>query len=359
MNRFAETRGAILCALCILCALFACSDSPEPLGRANISFLAPEDGSLGDNSYNDAALSGVMSFSKSTGTPMKILYPSYYVDADSLYRTWLAENAAKDSCVLILSTPSYAELVRKTPPHITGRGTRILLYETSDTIDGVTTFQINRYGVSYLAGTIAHLTSAYVLAAMKGNRTVDEAVSGFIDGHKYAAVIEGHEYQNDTVYYLGDSETYFNVPVQAYNFLVDHSPRDYIVYPLLGGSNKGVVSYYVMNSWTGDLFVGMDVYQGDQSDNVPFSVVIKIDSLLSHYLQEWKGGRNWEQARSYNMDESWADVVETKDYAETFEKMSFFSLCTELYFRNPDTMRILYDKYIDIAVQKEKEFYGK
>lgn len=363
MIRFAELKWAFLCVLCAVCALCGCSDddaSPRLPGKANITMLVPEYSPFGDLSYNDQALTGVMLASSYTNTSLKLLYPTSYTPADSLYRAWLEENADKDSCVLILCSPFYEEIVRQYPPRITGRGTRILLYETPDTIEGVTTFQINRYGISYLAGAMSFFKPAYVLAAMKGNKTTDDAVQGYLDGHKYGSTHElDYEDDPDTVYYLGDDESYFNRPLEAFNFLTEHSPKEHIVFPLLGGSNKGVVKYFTMNTFLGVFFIGIDVYQGDQCNYVPFSVIINISSLLNYYINEWKEGREWEQAKSYNMDANWVDIKPTDGIAPFAVRCPYLTVGVRHMFRaNPDTLTVLYNKYKGLAEQKEREFYG-
>ncbi len=366
MIRFADLKWAFLCVFCAVCALCGCSDddaSPRLPGKANITMLVPEYSPFGDLSYNDQALTGVMLASSYTNTSLKLLYPTAYTPADSLYRAWLEENADKDSCVLILCSPFYADIVRQYPPRITGRGTRILLYETPDTIEGVTTFQINRYGISYLAGAMSFFKPAYVLAAMKGNKPTDEAVRGYLDGHQYGRTHEPDAFTRyrDTVFYLGDDESYFNRPLEAFNFMSDLRPRDYILFPLLGGSNKGVVNYYTLNSYLGEFFIGMDVYQGNQCIYVPFSVIINIGSVLNQYVNSWKEGRQWPQAKSFNMEDGWVNIETTDNIAETVNTYSaFMNIGVKIMFRdNPDTLSVLYNKYKNIAVQKEKEYYGK
>ncbi len=364
MIRLSELKWALLCALCAVFALCACSDDDaaalRSTGRANITMIAPEGSPFGDLSYNDDALNGVLLASHYTNTPLKLLYPTFYTDADSLYRAWLEDNADKDSCVLILSSPVYTEYVRRTPPHITGKGTRILLYESSDTIEGISTVQINRYGISYLAGAMTYFRPATVLAAMKGNQPTDEAIDGYLAGHKYVREKENDEiYERDTVFYLGDSESYFNRPTEAFNFLNDHSMSNRILFPLLGGSNKGVLSYYNMNAWFADFFVGMDVYQGDRCKLVPFSVIINIGELLSEYIYRWKNGMDWEQAKSYNMDANWVEIMTTDNFAKTVEEGLQMPVDVVLMYRqNPDTMSALYVRYKALAAQKEKEYYG-
>ncbi len=344
-------------------ALCSCSDDDEmvtpPRGRSNITFLIPESTALGDNSYNDAAVAGVLGFMNNTGTPVKFLYPSYELSADSLYRRWLAENADKDSCVLVLSTPEYAQLVKDTPPRLTGQGTRILLYETGEAIDGVSTFTINRYGASFLCGAMACFREAYIFAAMKGLKSLDDAVAGFKAGHEYGCKQEGtYNYEYDVEHYLGTGAESFETPLAAYNYLQEHNPDRYILFPLLGGSNKGVVNYYTLNYYTGGFFIGMDVAQDIQSDLVPYSMVVRIGFLLNYYLQQWKAGQEWAKTASYNLDDDWIRIETTDDFSKNFDYIEVSNQISIMFEQNPDTLTVLRDKYYDTAVEKERAYYG-
>jgi len=105
--------------LCCVLALSACSsDDDDATGReeglarlATVTLMATPNG-LGDNGYNDAAAEGVFAFASETGTRLRLLLPKDEAEAQTMYRQWLADNAAQDSAVLILGSSVYETIAR-------------------------------------------------------------------------------------------------------------------------------------------------------------------------------------------------------------------------------------------------------
>ena len=110
---------------------------------------------LGDNGYNDAAAEGVFAFAGETGTRLRLLLPKDEAEAERMYHQWLADNAAQDSAVLILGSSVYETIARSNRATLSGKGSRVLLFESDAEIDGVSTVIISRYGVSWLAGAMS------------------------------------------------------------------------------------------------------------------------------------------------------------------------------------------------------------
>ena len=86
-----------------------------------MTLLATHNG-MGDNGYIDSSVEGVFTFAFQTNTPMQMLLPKDKEEAEMLYNLWLAENADRDSSVLVVGTEAYSNFVESTPVQFTGRG---------------------------------------------------------------------------------------------------------------------------------------------------------------------------------------------------------------------------------------------
>ena len=284
-----------------LLLLAACSKDDElehdSTGLATVTYLTTPNG-LGDNGYNDAAAEGIFGFAHATGTRLRLLQPENTEEAQTMYRQWLTDNAAKDSAVLILGSSVYETIARQTSAaeqdrlqSLQERGGRVLLFESDADIEGISTVMITRYGVSYLAGAMSQDFNALVLSALKDSPLLDEAVSGFLAGYN-AHHAEGTEAE---VRYLSDSEAGFAMPDSAYHLMAARIAQTFVyrdmIFPLLGGSGIGVLRAMNDEEANLGLVIGMDVDQSAFSSRVPFSMVIQIGEVLHRYLDAWIAGR--------------------------------------------------------------------
>ena len=99
---------------------------------------------LGDNGYNDNAIGGVLSFIDKYDTRFHLLQPSTKAEAELLYRTWLNDNALKDSSLIILGSSDYEDIACKYQTSFTGKGTQVLLFESTSV-----PFSQDDYYISY------------------------------------------------------------------------------------------------------------------------------------------------------------------------------------------------------------------
>ena len=136
----------------------ACSNDEEvereTVRQATVTYLTSPNG-LGDNGYNDEAAEGVFAFVDATGTRMRLLLPENEAEAETMYRQWLTDNAEKDSAVIILGNSAYECIAQSNHATLTGKGCRVLLFESEAAIEGVSTVIVSHYGVSFLAGAMS------------------------------------------------------------------------------------------------------------------------------------------------------------------------------------------------------------
>ena len=301
----------------LLLACTACSSdddtttAPPQRGKPSVTLLASVEG-LGDNGYNDCMVNGIFGFYEQTGVVVRLLLPTDMAEAETMYQQWLTANAKTDSAVIIVGSGAYEKMVGQATPTLTGSGSRILLTESQANISGVSTVAINRYGVSYLAGAMLGDFPVYILAAAPNVPMLESAIKGFQDGH---AAHAGQD-ATVTVGYLTEGESAFANPGLAYRTMSERmtpgsEPSVYkeSVFPLLGGSYVGVQQAMSDNILNAGLLVGMDVDRSGQSNNIPFSLVIHIDRIISNYLNEWRKGQPWLQSSTLGLAQQATDIV--------------------------------------------------
>lgn len=323
---------------------------PERQETASVTLLTAPYG-LGDNGYNDCIASGVFAFAEQNDINVRLLLPNSEAEAREMYADWLSDNAVSDSAVIILGSSIYESLAEETPFTLKGEGSRVLLAESNseNLPTGVTTFMINRYGVSYLAGAMSKDFDALVFAAAPGYVTLESAICGFLDGHM------AYKDSNRTseVIYLAEDESGFAMPDSAYRVMArrmqDHLMYDEIVFPLLGGSATGVLRCINDSKFSMALIVGMDVDQTGRSSRIPYSIVVHIDCVIHQYLKEWRDGNEWQRKQTLGMKDRVVDMVFTPNFFE------YLNIWDDRY-EDPETFVKLYEEFYTEALQKEIEY---
>jgi basic membrane lipoprotein Med (substrate-binding protein (PBP1-ABC) superfamily) len=356
----------VLDIVCCLLLLTACNKDIDetvtvdaPKGVATVTFLVTPNG-LGDNNYNDAAAECIFAFAGETGTRLRLLLPGDEAEAETMYRYWLTDNAAQDSAVMILGSSAYETMARQVSAtdsdklkSLQERGGRVLLFESEASIDGISTVLVSHYGVSWLAGAMTQGFDALILAAATGVPALEESIAGFRDARgKYAGEYCGNQCKT-TLHYLSDSEKGFAMPDSAYHYITRRAEEtlnyDEFIFPLLGGSEAGVLRYLNDDIFTMALMVGMDVDQTGQSTRIPFSVVIRIGDVIRQYLNEWQNGHEWPRHLRLGISDGAADIVITPDFNRYLNSW-------DDRYADPDTFLKLYRQYKDEAIKKEAEY---
>lgn len=335
----------------LLWILVSCADNnvQQEIGcrKANVTLLVSPYG-LGDNGYNDCIADAVFAFSEQHGTEVHLLLPDNEKEAARLYAQYLADNENKDSSIIILGASSYEHIAKQTPLTLKGKGSRVLLVDgNSDELpDGVFSFIIDRYGVSYLVGAMSADFNALIFAAAPGYTTLESAIKGFVDGHTtYRDAGRASE-----VVYLADGEEGFAMPDSAYRVIARRMQYSWIydemIFPLLGGSGSGVLRCVNDDEFAMALVVGMDVDQTGRCSRVPFSVVIHVGDVICQYLEEWLEGEEWAHRHVWGLAEEAVNIIFTPNFFDGLD------IWDERY-ENPEIFKIRYETYYEEALKKE------
>ena len=302
----------------------------------------------GDNGYNDLILSGALRYYQAhEDVKFSLQHPLDWEDASNLLDSWVeSTRESKEGALLLLASSDYKELLTAGTWTLADNQ-HIVVFECEH--DGlperVSSFRIGRYGASYLSGCMAHESpEAYVVAAMEHDKLMDEAVTGFCDGYRHTSGNEA------VVHYLAEDYKGYGMPDEAYRF-VDELDEAF-VYPLAGGSNNGIYKYSREAKLSFLLVAGMDMDCSDYSTRIPFSVVVHIDEVVYAMLDEWATSRTLPPHTDYTLASDGVIGVDINEYF--FDRVWIW----RDYYEDSDYWLKVRDKYIEEALEKEREYAG-
>lgn len=143
------------------------------------------------------------------------------------------------------------------------------------------------------------------------------------------------------------------MPDSAYHVLSARANQywnyDEMIFPLLGGSVTGVVSYLNSGEFCMALMVGMDVDQGMQSSRIPFSLVIRIGDTLKQYLDDWRAGQDWLATRRLGLADGMTGIAFTSNF---WKNLAIY----DNRYSEEDTFLNLYNSYREEAIRREAEY---
>ena len=140
------------------------------------------------------------------------------------------------------------------------------------------------------------------------------------------------------------------MPDEAYRF-VDELDEAF-VYPLAGGSNNGIYKYSREAKLSLLLVAGMDMDCSDYSTRIPFSVVVHIDEVVYAMLDEWATSRTLPPHTDYTLASDGVIGVDINEYF--FDRVWIW----RDYYEDSDYWLKVRDKYIEEALEKEREYAG-
>lgn len=312
--------------------------------------LVTSTGGGGDNGYNDLILSGVMDFYRDNEDEVSfsLRHPANMDEAGAIVSQWLERTSGfEGNSILLLASGDYRKMVEEMHPELTG-GQTILLFECphEGLPKGVSTFRIGRYGASCLAGMMAgESPEAHVVAACPGDDILEDAVRGFSDGYRAAS---GREAE---VHYLAEDASGYSMPGEAYR--IAQGFDEAFVFPLAGGSNSGIFKFSREYAFSLQLIAGMDVDCADYSTRVPFSLVVHIDRLVRNLLDGWKTDGRLPEHSDYRLADK--EAIEIVTNPLFLKRVDIF----RDYYADNDYWDRRLDRFLDVALEKERVYYGK
>ena len=327
----------------VLAVLSSCSDSKDNAAdifdTAPIITLVTSTSGAGDNGYNDGIITGVMNFYEKNDVRLSLVHPGSLDEARTVLQSWINNDNAERQ-LLILASSEYEQILRGDTLKL-GGNKDILLFE-SDHVPNVSTFRIQRYGASFLAGCIASPhAEATIIGAHPNEPIITDAIKGFTDGY------EKYNTAKVNIIYLADDYSGFAMPDSAYRLA--GTLGNSFIYPLAGGSNNGIYKYSREEPFELMLVAGMDADCSAYSNRIPFSVIIRTDKIIGNYLNMWLSTQEMPHHIVYGLESGYIDIL----VSPLFNEMSYI---WEDYYLNPDYWKDAYDSYKEEALKREKEY---
>ena len=327
----------------VLAVLFSCSDrdgnTADTFDNTPLITLVTSTSGAGDNGYNDGIIAGVMGFYEKNDVRLSLVNPQNLTEARTFLQSWLV-NEKEEQQLLILASSEYEQLLKENTIEPSDKKD-ILLFE-SNSIPNVSTFRIQRYGASYLAGCIASPhRAATVVAALPNEPILTDAINGFTAGY------ETYSDNKVEILYLADDYNGYAMPDSAYR--IASTLGNTFVYPLAGGSNTGIYKYSREEPFEMMLVAGMDADCSVHSSRIPFSVVVRTDKVIEEYLIQWICGEKLPEHNVYGLESGLIDIV----ISPLFNELSYI---WEDYYLDDNYWQDAYNRYKEEAVRKESEY---
>jgi len=288
---------------------------------------------LGDSGYNDMILYGIQQSQIDNGFCLNMHLPDSVEKGWNIYQQWLSmdETDAKKR-MFIFAGNDYEELLIQQPPtNVMNKA--VVLFETSENIANVFSFNLETYGAAYIIGRLASdiTNSAVVLAANPEDKNLEHCIVGFKDGYTVEEAMH-----DVTVSYLADKKGMgYNMADKAYQFSYELYQFHSFVFPLAGRSNMGVWRY--TREYPNRIYsAGIDGDMSRYSHQIIASLEKRIDVAIEDFITKWMNGQLIAEHKSYGFDTEYVNVVIAEEYKE--------------YFASPA------EELKAIAIKKEKEY---
>lgn len=325
--------GRAVATILLLCSITACEKetttlSPQPTVRVLIASSG-----LGDMSYNDNVLRGVLQAQQEHDFHVEYISPRNATEAENIFRSWKEEEEENKSrsYFTILAASEFEDLARSitTPAPVNN----YLLFDTTADDLSIPVFHFAGYGVSFLAGVAAYVYTEDEKAAYIGGQQneafITECYDGFRDGYLYAGGKEVIET------YLSPTQKGFSMPRRAYQLADSLYKLCPFIYAVAGNSNNGIYQYlrdYPNYKYT----AGVDVDQSDCSSQIIGSMIKETNRCLKQYITSWIQGERLPMKERYTLESGFLSFKIAESYKPQLEATI--------------------TKYLPIAIEKEKEY---
>jgi len=300
------------------------SDSDEPGGKCDIVpqvVVLYSLGGLGDQGYNDCILTGVQTFRKEYADRVEIYQysPHSMSEAERLFTDWLQLSGGGTPSLFVVASNDYEAMVGKAMGgYVPTENKQVLMFESDNPQRlPVGHFRISMYGASFLAGVSAAQCGAEKALAMLAHpydTGQEDAARGFRDGF-----IRPNPQGTVETVYLADDWTGFVADSLAYHRMYDWSTSYDFIYPLAGGSNKGVYRYTREYAQV-PLTAGMDVDESGLSRVIVGSLVKRMDKLVVHCLRRWTDTGELPEPAIYGLESGYVDWQIAPTYKDRAEQ---------------------------------------
>lgn len=300
-------RKILIIVSTFLSLLWGCEkvDSVYPPAKVEVVF-SPQ--GVGDQGYNDKVLYGLQKASVKYGFTLAVHIPKDVSQGVSAYENWLDRGLEEEyeRSLFIFFGEEYLPVVKAVALPEDSR-MDVMMFETSEPVDGVYTFRVSSYAAAYLAGALSVMDygddeqHACIIAANPYDENVRTAVDGYSGGFMEAGG-DGFD-----VFYLSE-EPYegYNMQEAVYQKCNEVMGNYTIFFSAAGASNKGLYRYSRENV---DFAVGMDDDMSLFSSFLPFSVVKHMDRVVIDVLDGLLSGKDVPYHQEFMYESGYEELV--------------------------------------------------
>ena len=288
-------RTKYIALLLILTILVACGNKqPEPqVSSKDLTVVFATTSSMTGDGYNELILQGLMeSIQSHQDIALHLLKPDSIGEARLQIEAWLKE--ATPTKALVLCGPEFEPIIAEID---STAGSILLLDCYSPHRKGVSTAVLKRYGGGWLAGAMIHELKMLLIKGLNGDRIIDAISSGVEDGYRES---EGIAYQVVT---LAEGYEGLSMIDEAFSIITRDSIMQFefaegAYVPVCGMARLGTFSFS-QNYYRAAIGIGEDcsIY----SDNIPFSLVYDIGSIVRDYINRWAQDESWPEQEIFGM----------------------------------------------------------
>lgn len=323
--------GVTILHLLLSFASCECEEKPVPITPEPTVRVLIATGGLGDLSYNDNILRGILEKQRESYFRLEYYNPQNEAEAAQRLREW-QQNDDPRYYYTILAASEYENLARKVMP-VTETSNYLIIDTRAEDLT-IPSLHFSGYGVSFLAGVAAYTqVGAETVAYMGGQQHesyIEECYNGFRDGYVYAGgkgVVET---------YLSATWKGFSMPKRAYE-MADSLYRLYpFIYAMAGRSNNGVYEYLRDYPRVNGYTAGVDTDQSAYSNRIIGSMIKEIGRCVGQYIASWMEGTPIPMHQNYTLSSGFMAFKIADPYKEKLEQVVA--------------------KYLQVAIQKEIEY---
>lgn len=282
-------------AFCLLVLVFMACENRQPVAQVgkDLTVVFATTSSMTGDGYNELILQGVMESVKAhPDISLHLLKPDSIGEARQQIEAW--NKNADSTKALILCGPEFEPIIAEID---STAGSILLLDCYSPHRKGVSTALLKRYGGGWLAGAMIHELKMLLIKGLNGDRIIDAIASGVEDGYREN---EGIAYQVVT---LAEGYEGLSMIDEAFSLMARDSVMgigfsDGVFVPVCGMARLGTFSFS-HNYYRAAIGIGEDcsIY----SDNVPFSLIYDIGSIVTDYINRWAQDESWPEQEIFGM----------------------------------------------------------
>ncbi|MGL4853496.1 MAG: hypothetical protein ACRC3Z_12800 [Phocaeicola sp.] len=322
MRRVRGAGGLLLLALWMWTTVGCAEAQGEaltPRGKRTVQMLFPTSG-LGGEGYVDMLLYGIQKGCMEHDVELTLLIPQNDEEGVECYQKWLkrggdAQEKNLEQSLFIFATTAYESLLkREGMVPAPGSNQTVLMLESNLEWPGLHTSCMQTYGASYYWGALVATIyrqiqeregvryQAAICVANGAEPVLKNGERGFREG------FTTHFGEPPLTFYLGtEKEQGFDSPDSAYRACMLLPETCRFVYPLAGGSNKGV---YRFSRASGVLTAGMDGDMKNYSEWMIGSLLKRMDRYLIDLVGNWAAGGKMETSQTYYLErEGYVEVT--------------------------------------------------